>query len=213
MATISPNALKAILKGKVNAIDISSGEVDNDAILQAFADSIAIASSGNTGFASPIINGAVGDGFIYQHDPSIVLSWNSAPTGTYTATNTSSTATTRFGIRTNGTWYVSGIGIESIPSDAGQWRNNSDENEFLYEARITSSDTGDTNTTGDATDDGNWFTITQESTIYVSSFDTVRDSNLTVEIRDRFVPTNTTGVASFTIFADGDLGGGGGPIP
>lgn len=216
MATITPEALKNLLKNSINEIDFESGTIENDELLQAFADSIAIASADNTVFGEPIQNGGTGDSAVYLIGSFPTLTWDSAPTGTYSAVNTEGTATTRFGIRTDGTWYVSGVGLESTPSDAGEWRDDGVDDTLLYEARITSTSPSDTNTTGDATDDGVWFTITQESTIYITDFAAgTESSDITVEIRNRFDTGNTTGVASFTMSADGDVGeiGGGGPIP
>lgn len=216
MANITPDALKNLLKGKINAIDFSSGELQNDDLLLAFAESIAIAAADNTVFATPIQNGGNGESAVYLIGSFPTLAWNSAPTGTYSAVDLDFTATTRFGIRTDGTWYVSGVGDESIPSAAGEWRGDGVEDTLLYEVRITSSSPSNTQTTGDATDDGSWFTLTQESTIYITDFNAgTKSSNVTVEIRNRFDTPNTTGVASFTMSADGDtgIGGGGGPIP
>lgn len=205
MATISAATLAALLKVKIDAVDSQNGSIGNEEILLAISEVLVVAFQDNSLFIAPTNNGGVGTGTITSIGALPNLAWDAAPTGSYDALSTDTSAGTQFLVRINGTWNVSGFGDGSIPSDGGSWRPTNDINPISYEIRYTTS--GDTATEiGGADLSGNWITLVNDMGLSLEDAAAgSKSTSVTVEVRETSDPLNTTTSASFTITADGVL--------
>lgn len=203
MAAINAAQLAALMKVKIDAVDSQSGSIENDEILLAMSEALVVAFSDNTFFAAPIVGGGVGTSNVASIEPIPTLAWNLAPSGTYSSTSVDTEAITQFDIKTNGSWTISGSGTINIPSDQGVWRPTNDTNTVSYEVRFTTS--GDVPTAiGGANLSGVWTDLTQTMGLLLADSDVgSKTTSVTVEVREKVTPSNTTTAASFTIIANG----------
>ena len=200
MGQITPAALAALLNSKIDPIDISSGELENDALILAMSEALVAAFSTNTIFPKKLVNGGVGDSSVYPVANITTLSWNPTPNGTYTSeSGTTEFSTIRFTVDTTGGWSITGAG-EVLDEAFGRWRPNLDEDLISYEISVTTTGSP-VFTTGGITTDGTWATIDNNKTIILT--DTFGGgaslTNVQVQIRQRGVPSNSTTVATFVL--------------
>lgn len=200
MADLTPAALAALLKSKIGTVDFTSGELENDALLLAMSEALVVAFSDNTIFANPIQNGGVAGGSILSIANIATLAWNPAPSGTYSSeSGLSQVSSIRFVVDTTGGWLVTGVG-ETVDEVFGRWRPNLDEDTTSYEISINASGSP-AFPTGGIPLDGTWTTLsTNMGAILSDPFGGGASvTNISVEIRQRGIPSNTTGVATFSL--------------
>lgn len=199
---ITATGLKNLWKQKIDALDTSQ-PLDNDALLQALAEGVVQGLSESSLFSQALESEQVPKGYIYSGEALELVAWNLAPTGNYSSSASGKQASCQFLIKTVGSWEVTGNG-DTVVGGSGRWKPTDDIFSNIYEINITT--VGDTVFAQNYTLGGGWQPFNSDiSIILTDGSPSARANNVTVEVRQITSTGNTTGVASFTLNADGEL--------